>query len=97
MKGIIERHHDRFFIMVAITVMVCWVLFRTVYLHHSLRSDNATTIIDHGTSSVVEVVWTILPAAVLLFVAIPSFSLLYSMDDLVDPALTLKVIGRQWF
>jgi cytochrome c oxidase subunit 2 len=35
------------------------------------------------------------PAIILLFIAVPSFSLLYSMDEVLDPAITLKVIGHQ--
>jgi len=42
-------------------------------------------------------VWTILPAVVLIFIAVPSFALLYSLDELVDPEMTLKVIGHQWY
>jgi heme/copper-type cytochrome/quinol oxidase subunit 2 len=36
-----------------------------------------------------------IPAAILITIAIPSFSLLYSIDELNDPQLTLKVIGHQ--
>lgn len=45
----------------------------------------------------IEVVWTILPSIVLLFIAVPSFALLYSMDEVIDPAVTLKAIGHQWY
>jgi cytochrome c oxidase subunit 2 len=44
-----------------------------------------------------EIVWTILPAVVLIFIAVPSFTLLYSLDELIDPKMTLKVIGHQWY
>jgi cytochrome c oxidase subunit 2 len=47
--------------------------------------------------SLLEIIWTILPAFVLLLLAIPSFTLLYSLDDLADPTVTLKVIGHQWY
>jgi cytochrome c oxidase subunit 2 len=48
-------------------------------------------------SSVLEIVWTIIPAFLLLLIAIPSFALLYSLDELIEPSLTLKVIGHQWY
>lgn len=48
-------------------------------------------------SSVLEIVWTVLPALVLLLIAIPSFTLLYSLDELVDPVITVKIIGHQWY
>lgn len=45
----------------------------------------------------IETVWTILPAIVLLFLAIPSLRLLYLTDEVTNPRLTLKVIGHQWY
>jgi cytochrome c oxidase subunit 1 len=51
--------------------------------------------VNHGTT--IEIVWTLLPAVVLLFIAIPSFALLYAMDEVIDPALTVKIIGHQWY
>lgn len=44
-----------------------------------------------------EVIWTIIPTIILIFIAIPSFALLYSMDELLDPTITVKVIGHQWY
>lgn len=44
----------------------------------------------------VEVVWTVVPIIVLFFLAIPSLRVLYFIDD-VDPYVTLKVLGRQWY
>jgi cytochrome c oxidase subunit 2 len=32
-----------------------------------------------------------------MFVAVPSFALLYSIDEILDPAVTLKVVGHQWY
>ena len=51
--------------------------------------------VTHGT--VLEMVWTTIPAFILISIAFPSFSLLYSMDEVMMPAFTLKVIGHQWY
>jgi cytochrome c oxidase subunit 2 len=48
-------------------------------------------------SSLLEIIWTILPAFSLLLISIPSFALLYSLDEVIDPSVTLKVTGSQWF
>jgi cytochrome c oxidase subunit 2 len=32
-----------------------------------------------------------------MLIAVPSFALLYSMDEVIDPAITLKVVGHQWY
>jgi cytochrome c oxidase subunit 2 len=48
-------------------------------------------------STIIEIVWTVVPALILTLIAVPSFALLYSMDEVIDPAMTLKVIGHQWY
>nr|ABV71222.1 cytochrome oxidase subunit II [Dicranomyia swezeyi] len=45
----------------------------------------------------IEVIWTILPAIVLIFIALPSLRLLYLMDEINSPSITLKTIGHQWY
>jgi cytochrome c oxidase subunit 2 len=36
-----------------------------------------------------------MPAIILLIIAIPSFSLLYAMDEVISPAITIKTLGHQ--
>jgi heme/copper-type cytochrome/quinol oxidase subunit 2 len=45
--------------------------------------------------SLIEIVWTTMPALILCIIAVPSFALLYSLDEIVQPSLTIKAIGRQ--
>jgi len=49
----------------------------------------------HGTT--IEIIWTVLPSVILVIVALPSFALLYSIDEIIDPALTIKCVGHQWY
>jgi cytochrome c oxidase subunit 2 len=51
--------------------------------------------ITHGTT--IEIIWTITPSLILLLIAIPSFALLFTMDEIVEPLITLKAIGHQWY
>jgi cytochrome c oxidase subunit 2 len=51
--------------------------------------------ITHSTS--LEIVWTLIPSFILILIAIPSFALLYAMDEVIAPSITLKVIGHQWY
>ena len=51
--------------------------------------------ITHNTS--LEVFWTLIPSFILILIAIPSFALLYAMDEVIAPSITLKVIGHQWY
>nr|YP_009470611.1 cytochrome c oxidase subunit II [Mycopsylla fici]AVF97046.1 cytochrome c oxidase subunit II [Mycopsylla fici] len=45
----------------------------------------------------IEMIWTILPTLILTFIAIPSLHLLYTMDELMNPMVTIKIIAHQWF
>ena len=75
-------------------VLVTWVLGRATLAF--LEEKNAVPVnIIHA--STLEVVWTIVPGIVLMIIAIPSFALLYAADELVDPAMTIKVVGHQWY
>jgi cytochrome c oxidase subunit 2 len=94
MEGIIDLHHDIFFFIVFILLFVMWMLFRTVFHFYYTRSPVAKKII-HGTT--IEVAWTITPSFILMAIAIPSFALLYTMDEAIYPAITVKVIGHQWY
>lgn len=45
----------------------------------------------------IEIVWTILPGLILIFIALPSLRLLYLLDEVNNPRVTLKAIGHQWY
>lgn len=47
--------------------------------------------------TLLEVIWTAIPTIILVALAIPSLKLLYFMDKAVDPQLTVKVVGHQWY
>jgi cytochrome c oxidase subunit 2 len=93
MDGIINLHNDIMAIIVFTGIFTFWMLGRT-YLFAAERNKVASKVV-HGT--VIELVWTIIPSLILITIAIPSFALLYSMDEIIDPAMTLKVIGHQWY
>jgi cytochrome c oxidase subunit 2 len=48
-------------------------------------------------NTVLEVVWTVVPALILMVIAIPSFALLYSIEEFIEPSLTVKCTGHQWY
>lgn len=48
-------------------------------------------------AQLIETIWTILPATLLLFLALPSLRLLYLIDEISDPLVTVKAIGHQWY
>jgi heme/copper-type cytochrome/quinol oxidase subunit 2 len=97
MEGIVDLHHDIMFVMFFIIIFVTYILFRVIVLFNSHTQNNVrhTSTVYHHTA--LEVIWTIIPALILIWIAVPSFALLYSMDYLVNPTITFKVIGHQWY
>ena len=94
MIGLSNLHHDIMFLIILIMVSVSWVLARAT--NGFLEEKNSVPVnIVHA--STLEVVWTIVSGLVLMVIAIPSFALLYAADELVDPAMTIKVVGHQWY
>jgi cytochrome c oxidase subunit 2 len=94
MQGLIDLHHDLLFFIIVILIFVIWMGTRTLYHFHHTKNPIPEKII-HGTT--IEIAWTVAPSLILVFIAIPSFALLYSLDEVVDPALTIKAIGHQWY
>jgi len=106
MEGMLNLHHDILFIMIVITVFVVWLIYRTVYFFNSdnnqfwfytINNDEAQYPSNNQHNSFLEIVWTIIPCVILLFISVPSFCLLYAVDDCKLPWWTVKVIGNQWY
>ena len=96
MEGIIDLHHDIMFFLVFISIFVLYLLVAVVVLFSEKENDvRDTSAVSHHT--VLEVIWTVIPTLILVSIAVPSLALLYSMDELQKPTVTLKVIGRQWY
>jgi len=68
------------------------MLGRTLW-HFDVANNKSPSSLTHGTF--IEIVWTVTPAIILLVIAIPSFSLLYAMDEVISPAITIKTLGHQ--
>ena len=94
MEGIIALHSDIWAIMLFVAVFVLYILYSVLTKFESGVVNKAYKV-HHN--SLLEIIWTTLPALLLCVIAIPSFTLLYSLDEIVDPTVTIKCIGRQWY
>ena len=94
-EGITELHDSIFFYLVVIAVGVAWILSSVMINFSSSRSPIVYKYANHGT--LIELIWTITPALVLIAIAFPSFKLLYLMDEVISPSMTIKVSGHQWY
>jgi cytochrome c oxidase subunit 2 len=93
-EGMIFFHNYLILFLIIIGIFVFWMLYKVVI---DFNSESNSTVNQFTHSSLLEVVWTLIPAFLLVLIAVPSFALLYSLDELVDPEITLKVVGHQWY
>uniref|UniRef100_A0A6H0N291 Cytochrome c oxidase subunit 2 n=1 Tax=Cacodacnus planicollis TaxID=2546587 RepID=A0A6H0N291_9CUCU len=82
-------HDHTLMILVVITVLVGQLMLTLFF--------NKLTYRFLLEGQLIEVIWTILPAVTLIFIALPSLRLLYVMDEVNNPLITVKVIGHQWY
>ena len=93
--GIVELHNTIFFYLVVICVSVFWVIGSIMYYFNNNNSPIVHKYLNHGT--LIELIWTITPALILIAIAFPSFRLLYLLDEVISPTVTIKVVGHQWY
>nr|YP_009764328.1 cytochrome c oxidase subunit II [Orthopygia glaucinalis]YP_010177470.1 cytochrome c oxidase subunit II [Aglossa dimidiata]QIS91167.1 cytochrome c oxidase subunit II [Orthopygia glaucinalis]QST15200.1 cytochrome c oxidase subunit II [Aglossa dimidiata] len=89
MEQIIFFHDHTLIILLMITILVGYIMFNLFFNKFINR------LLLEG--QMIELIWTILPAITLIFIAIPSLRLLYLLDELNNPLITLKSIGHQWY
>jgi cytochrome c oxidase subunit 2 len=94
MVGIYNFNYHLLFVALAIVILVGWLLYAILKNFTELRQNKVFNFVH---SNLIEIVWTTVPALVLLSLASPSFSLLYSLDEISSPKLSLKIIGHQWY
>nr|AFU53458.1 cytochrome oxidase subunit II [Papilio elwesi]AFU53506.1 cytochrome oxidase subunit II [Papilio maraho]AFU53460.1 cytochrome oxidase subunit II [Papilio elwesi]AFU53462.1 cytochrome oxidase subunit II [Papilio elwesi]AFU53464.1 cytochrome oxidase subunit II [Papilio elwesi] len=89
MEQIIFFHDHTLIILIMITILIGYLminLFLNNYINRFLLENQ-----------MIELIWTIIPAITLIFIALPSLRLLYLLDELNNPLITLKSIGHQWY
>nr|YP_009420547.1 cytochrome c oxidase subunit 2 [Ulva pertusa]YP_010021447.1 cytochrome c oxidase subunit 2 [Ulva australis]ASO76190.1 cytochrome c oxidase subunit 2 [Ulva pertusa]ASO76231.1 cytochrome c oxidase subunit 2 [Ulva pertusa]QOL10288.1 cytochrome c oxidase subunit 2 [Ulva australis] len=94
MEGLIALHSDIWAIMLFVAGFVLYMMCAILYKFSANNSDISYKVHHH---SLIEIIWTTVPALILCVIAIPSFTLLYSLDEVIEPSLTIKAIGRQWY
>ena len=93
MEAIAELHDNIMFYLVIILFGVGWIMISIIRSYVNNKISNKY--LNHGT--LVELIWTVAPALILILIAFPSFKLLYLMDEVTDPSLTIFVEGHQWY
>nr|YP_009123040.1 cytochrome c oxidase subunit II [Faxonius limosus]AJK90924.1 cytochrome c oxidase subunit 2 [Faxonius limosus] len=89
MEQLIFFHDHTMVVLILIVTFVGYIMF---YLFFNFLVNRYLL-----ESQEVEIIWTILPAIILIFIAFPSLRLLYLLDEINNPSITLKTIGHQWY
>nr|YP_002229141.1 cytochrome c oxidase subunit II [Ascaloptynx appendiculata]ACH89990.1 cytochrome c oxidase subunit 2 [Ascaloptynx appendiculata] len=89
MEQLIFFHDHTLLILTMITILVGY-LMTTLFFNKVINRF----LLEGQT---IEIIWTILPAITLIFIALPSLRLLYLLDEIDNPSITLKTIGHQWY
>nr|YP_009526709.1 cytochrome c oxidase subunit II [Meloimorpha japonica]AXY63913.1 cytochrome c oxidase subunit 2 [Meloimorpha japonica] len=89
MEQLIMFHDHTLLILTMITTLVGYIMITLMFNLYTNRN-----LLEGQT---IEVIWTILPAITLIFIALPSLRLLYLLDESLNPLISLKTIGNQWY
>lgn len=91
MYGLLELHDHVLFYLILILFTVSWLLTRGIVGSQTIAYAR------HYHGHVIEFLWTLAPALILGAIALPSFRLLYLMDEIIEPQVTVKAIANQWY
>lgn len=95
MEALVELHDNIMFYLITILFGVGWILTSIIRNYANTKSPISHKYLNHGT--LIELIWTITPALILILIAFPSFKLLYLMDEVSDPAISVLAEGHQWY
>lgn len=95
MEGLIELHNNIMYYLVIILFAVGWIMVSIIKNYRYIISPISHKYSNHGT--LIELIWTITPALILVLIAFPSFKILYLMDEITDPSLSISTEGHQWY
>lgn len=88
-EELLNFHDHALIIVFLISSLVLYIisLILTTSLTHTSTID----------AQEVETIWTILPAIILIIIALPSLRILYIIDEINNPSMTIKTMGHQWY
>nr|AML26248.1 cytochrome c oxidase subunit II [Leiodidae sp. BMNH 1274323] len=89
MEQLMIFHDHAMMILIMITMLVGYIMMSLFFNKFNYR------FLLEG--QLIELIWTIIPAITLIFIAFPSLHLLYLLDELLNPLISLKTIGHQWY
>jgi cytochrome c oxidase subunit II len=94
MDDLVWFHTLLMWVITLITLFVLALLIWVCYRYSAKNNPVASKTTHHVG---IEIAWSVIPVLILVMIAIPSFRILYSQQDVSNPDITIKAIGKQWF
>jgi cytochrome c oxidase subunit II len=94
-KDRLNAFHNELLVITFLIAAFVMALLLYVIVRFNHRRNPVPSHTSHNT--VIEVMWTVVPVLILVIIAIPSFKLMYFMDRVPNPDMTIKVTGHQWY
>ncbi len=95
---VMERINDFHNLLITISILiVIFVVVLLGYVMFRFRASRNPVPSRTTHNTLLEMIWTVIPALILVVIAVPSFRVLYYMDRAADAEMTIKAIGSQWF
>lgn len=88
-EQLIFFHDHTIFIIIIIIFLISYIIIFII--------NNKFINIKISENQFIEFIWTIIPPIILIFIALPSLHLLYLIDEIKAPNITIKILGHQWF
>nr|YP_009654695.1 cytochrome c oxidase subunit II [Anaxandra taurina]QCI09237.1 cytochrome c oxidase subunit II [Anaxandra taurina] len=89
MEQLMFFHDHVMMILIMITMIVSYIMIMM------MKNKMTNRYLLEG--QMIELIWTAAPAVTLVFIALPSLRLLYLIDEINNPIMTIKAIGHQWY
>ena len=88
--------HD-YMLLPITTAITVFVLFLILYACVRFRASKNPSPSTRTHNTLIEIIWTIVPCLILIVIAVPSFKVLYSQDNIPPADVTIKAVGYQWY
>ena len=91
----IDSFHDLLLVIITLISAFVLALLGYVIFRFNAKANPQPSRVTHNTT--LEVLWTVIPALILVAIAVPSFKLLYYSDVVPEADMTIKATGNQWY
>ena len=94
MERINEFHNLLLVLITVISLFVLGLMIYVAYRYNEKKNPVPSKTTHH---TMIEIIWTVVPVIILVWLFIPSYNMMVENDRVVDADMTLKVIGHQWY